>query len=267
MLFHWLRERRREKVRSAAFPERWLDYLRENVPHYTYLSDYEQEALRDDLRVFMTEKYWEGCGGLTLTDEIRVTISAQACLLILCLPRDYYPNVRSILVYPAGYRARDLAVNPAGVVTEGESHRLGEAWHDGPVILSWTDAKAGGVDPADGQNVVFHEFAHKLDMLDGAADGYPRLQTDADYRRWYKVMRREYDDLARNSETGRAALLDHYGAESAAELFAVATEAFFEKPRQMRNRHEELYALLREYYGQDPAARLDAVKAGWEDTD
>jgi MtfA peptidase len=258
MLLHWLREKKREKIRAAPFPERWLGVLESNVPHYRDLTAYEQEALRDDLRIFMEEKHWEACGGLELTDEIQVTIAAQACLLTLYLPNDYYPNVRSLLIYPAGYQASVEHVNPAGVVTIGVDRRLGEAWSDGPVVLSWQDALEGGTDPADGRNVVFHEFAHKLDMMDGRADGIPRLHEDAAYDRWYEAMKAEYDELIQVAEGEMSGVLDQYGAENAAELFAVATEAFFEKPRQLRKRHASLYAVLQEYYRQDPAARLDA---------
>jgi Mlc titration factor MtfA (ptsG expression regulator) len=246
-----------EAIRTAPFPHAWREYLEANVPHYRYLSEWEQEALRGDLRVFMAQKHWEGCGGLTLTDEIRVTVSAQACLLTLCLPHNFYPNVLSIFVYPAAYAATVQRVGPAGVVTEGLEARLGEAWHSGPVVLSWQDAKEGALDAADGQNVVFHEFAHKLDIMDGAADGYPRLHDDAAYSRWHEAMKEEWERLRRESERGHATLLDRYGATNAAELFAVATEAFFEKPRQMREGHERLYEVLKEYFRQDPAARLE----------
>jgi Mlc titration factor MtfA (ptsG expression regulator) len=141
-------------------------------------------------------------------------------------------------------------------VTESHSARLGEAWDWGPVVLSWRDAREGGVNPEDGRNVVFHEFAHKLDMQDGRADGYPRLRTEEDYRRWFEVMKREWDTLVAG---GRATILDDYGAESAVELFAVATEAFFERPIQLRERHLDLYRVLSEYYRQDPADRVEAL--------
>jgi Mlc titration factor MtfA (ptsG expression regulator) len=248
----------RERLREAPFPEAWREYLERNVPHYTFLSELEQEVLQGDLRVFIAEKHWEGCGGLTLTDEIQVTIAAQACLLTLCLPNNLYPNVRTILVYPATYVAPERTVGPAGIVTEGESVRLGEAWHEGPVILSWSDVVSGGRDSRDGHNVVFHEFAHKLDLMDGEADGYPRLHEDGDYPRWQAAMNEEWADLARQSERGRASVLDPYGATNAAELFAVATETFFEKPRQLHQHHPALYQVLKEYYRQDPLARLDA---------
>jgi Mlc titration factor MtfA (ptsG expression regulator) len=258
----WWRERKRERLRAAPFPEDWEAVLQEAVPHYSLLSPAEQEVLRGDVRVFLAEKYWEGCAGLVLTDEMRVTIAGQACLLTLCLAERYYPNVRSIFVYPASYRVREEHRGPAGVVTVRRSRRLGEAWQDGPVVLSWADVKSGGVDERDGTNVVFHEFAHTLDMLDGASDGTPRLYSDAEYRRWYEVMKAEWDALVEAAADGRPTLLDHYGATNAAELFAVATEAFFEKPRQMLRRHPALYDVLRDYYRQDPAGRFPEPE--WE---
>lgn len=260
MFFEWLKNRKRDKLREAPFPERWLAYLEASVPHYAALTEPEQQVLQDDTRIFLHEKHWEGCGGLQLTEEMQVVISAQASLLSLNLERKYYPNVLSVLVYPSTYRARVRTVGPAGVVTEGYSHRLGEAWETGPVILSWQDVQTGGRNPRDGRNVVFHEFAHKLDMLNGRSDGTPRLYDDAAYERWYAGMKREWDHLVRAARYGRRTFLDPYGAENASELFAVATEAFFEKPLPMRDYHPDLYAVLQEYYRQDPADRLAALE-------
>jgi Mlc titration factor MtfA (ptsG expression regulator) len=262
MLFQWLRERARERIRQAPFPDRWLAYLDANVTHYRALSVHEREVLQDDLRIFMAEKHWEGCGGLTLTDEIQVSIAAQACLLTLNLPQKYYPNVLSIFVYPSDYWARERHVDASGVVTEGASRRSGEAWHRGPVVLSWQEARAGGTNPGDGRNVVFHEFAHQLDMLDGTVDGVPRLHERGEYPRWSEVMRAEYRDLAAESRRRRPTLLDDYGAQDAGEFFAVATEAFFEKPVQMRQRHPRLYEVLSAFYRQDPADRVERHDEG-----
>ncbi len=142
-----------------------------------------------------------------------------------------------------------------GLIHVGGSGRLGEAWYRGPVILSWADARAGGQDPRDGQNVVLHEFAHQLDMLDGSADGIPPLPAGEPTRHWRTVMKAEYERLVRESERGRATLLDEYGATSEAEFFAVATECFFEKPLPLSREHPELYGVLSDFYRQDPAKR------------
>ena len=203
--------------------------------------------------MLVDEKDWEGCGGLEMTDEIRVTIAAQACLLILNIEHEYYRRVTSILVYPAAYktmpsRGRD------GVIREGQAN-LGEAWLRGPVVLSWDDARRGALDPKDGHNLVFHEFAHKLDMLDGAADGTPPLADQETLRQWVQTMTREFAALRDAAERGRKTVLDTYGATNPAEFFAVATECFFEKARQLRQRHPSVYELLKDYYQQDPAER------------
>ncbi len=259
MLFSFFTERRRENLVGEPFPEAWLPFLDANVPHYAYLSEAEQSRLRDDLRIFREEKNWEGCGGLTLTDEIQVTIAAQACLLTLGLENhDYYPKVESVLVYPAAYKAPEREVGDSGVVDERSSSvRLGEAWMSGQVVLSWADARAGGQNPGDGHNVVFHEFAHTLDMADGTVEGTPRLHSQAQYDEWYEVMTQEYERLIEESRQGGSPeVLSDYGANDAGEFFAVVTEAFFEKPRQLRRRHKRLYHVLRGYYRQDTAARV-----------
>src|SRR5688500_4153533 len=144
-MFGWLRDKRRERLREAPFPERWLELIEEYVPHYEALSALERQVLQDDTRIFVHEKHWEGCGGLELTEEMQVAIAAQASLIALNLERKYYPNVLSVLVYPSPYRARVRTVGPMGVVTEGYSHRLGEAWQAGPVVLSWSDVQRGGL--------------------------------------------------------------------------------------------------------------------------
>jgi MtfA peptidase len=255
MFFTWLRNRRRRRLVEQPFPDLWLKYLHNNVAHYRYLTEPEQARLRDDLRIFIAEKYWEGCGGLTMTDEIKVTIAAQVCLLVLGLKHNYFESVQSILVYPWAYRAPGEQVGADGLIHPDSSGRLGEAHYRGPVVLSWADVLQEGRYPEGGQNVVYHEFAHQLDMLDGLIDGTPPLETAAQYRQWRDVMTAEYQKLIDDAQHGRASLLDQYGTKNEAEFFAVATECFFDKPVQMAHRHPQLYELLRQYYHQDPAAR------------
>jgi Mlc titration factor MtfA (ptsG expression regulator) len=207
------------------------------------------------LRIFVSEKSWEGCGGLRMTDEIKVTIAAQACLLVLGMEHNYYDRVLSILVYPHGYRATAPEDAPPGVIVDTGEARLGEAHYRGPVILSWAEVLQDGRHPRRGKNLVFHEFAHQLDMLDGVIDGTPPLKDAEQARRWHRVMTAEYKRLIEESQEGRATLLDEYGTTNEAEFFAVATECFFDKPVPLSRRHPQLYALLAEYYHQDPAAR------------
>src|SRR5262245_8277517 len=250
MLFSWLRNRRRRQLLETPFPDEWLGYLRNNVASYTLLTEAERGRLRDDLRVIVAERNWEGCGGLTLTDEIKVTVAGEASLLLLGIEHDYFSRVSSILVYPSGYRA------PAD--RDGDAHegRLGEAWYRGPVILAWDAVLAGGRERDAGRNLVLHEFAHQLDFLDGDADGTPPLRNGAERKRWYDVMTAEYQRLIHESEHGRPMVLDEYGTRNPAEFFAVATECFFERSAALKRRHAELYDLLKDYYRQDPAERV-----------
>jgi len=250
----WFKRRRRRRLLREPFPEDWNSYL-EGVRLCASLDPAERARLRDDLRVIVAEKYWEPCGGMEITDEVKVVVAAQAALLILNLEHDYYRNVGSILVYPDTFQVPRRERLPGGVVVEGPSPTLGLASLQGPVVLAWDAVRHGNRNREDGRNVVLHEFAHKLDMLDHFADGAPPLRSRNQYRAWQRIMTEEFGNLVHDAETGRRTLLDKYGATSPAEFFAVATELFFEKSRQMRGRHPELHALLVEYYRQDPASR------------
>ncbi|MCR9248092.1 MAG: zinc-dependent peptidase [bacterium] len=255
MVLDWLlsplRHRARRKLIEEPFPADWQPHLG-RLPFYRALDARGQERIRDDLRVLVAEKEWEGCGGLELTDEIRVTIAAQASLLLLNIEHEYYRHVESILIYPSTFKSVPQQ-DGAGVVHEGRAH-LGEAWRRGPVVLAWDASRHGALDPKDGHNLVLHEFAHKLDLLDGLADGTPPLPDAERLQAWVSTMTREFEALRIASAAGRATVLDYYGATNPAEFFAVATECFFEKSARLRRQHGALYAVLRDYYGQDPAA-------------
>lgn len=252
-MFGFLRDRHRAQVRERPFPDAWVGYLERNVPAYGRLSDADREELRGHVLVFIDEKQFEGCGGLELNDEIRVTIAGQACLLMLHRVAEYYPRVVSILVYPTAYEAPSMEHIGGGVVLEGTSARLGESWVDGVVILSWDDVARGAEDTHDGHNVVLHEFAHQLDQQDGVADGAPILPSRGRYTSWARVLGEEYEQLRKEAARGRKSVLDAYGATNPAEFFAVATECFFEKGSVLKRKHPELYEELRNYYQQDPA--------------
>ena len=209
--------------------------------------------------MFLGEKHFEGCAGLVLTDEIKLTIAAQACLLLLHRDMDYYPGLQSILVYPSTYFANTTRHREAGVLEETRHSRLGEAWHSGAVVLAWDAVRNGAANPEDGHNVVLHEFAHQLDFEDGSADGAPLLGGDgpfwkrpAKYITWAKVLSEEFKQLQATVEFQKHSILDAYGATNAAEFFAVATEFFFEKPHALQQKHPELYAELKSFYKQDP---------------
>ncbi len=260
MIFTWLRRRRRKKLLAQPFPNEWVDHLAAHVPHFASLDDVERKRLFDDVRVFIAERHWEGCGSLSLNAEIQVAIAGQACLLTLGFVEgpDLFRRATTILVYPTGYRAPDETALGGQMTLHGETDRLGEAWHRGPVVLSWEDARAGGTYAGDGHNLVFHEFAHVLDMLGGdSADGVPPLADRKMAAEWRRVMNRELDRLHSAARHGRRTLLDKYGAQSEAEFFAVATECFFDAPKATRREYPELYELLKQVYRQDPASRLD----------
>jgi hypothetical protein len=258
-MFEWLRERRRRKILEAPFPDTWRAVLEGKVVHYRYLSEEKKTRLEQMVQVFIAEKNFEGLGGLDMSDEIRVVIAAQACILILELSHDLYRKVDSILVYPSAVRRPKRTMGSyvrSGVIEETSAPLLGEAHMGGPVILVWDAVKRGAIHPERGHNVVYHEFAHKLDMLDGAADGAPPLHTKAQYTEWADVCTREFETLSRKTTAGIPTFLDAYGATNPAEFFAVATEYFFDNPDKMKRRHSELYDILAAFYNQDTAARV-----------
>ena len=256
-MFRFLREFRRRKIRQRSFPEDWRALLAERAPFVEMLTREDRRELERHMLVFLEEKTFEGCGGLEITDEIRLTIAAQACRLLLHRETDYFPGVSTVYVYPSAYQAPSKSIDAAGVVTEGSETRLGEAWTRGPVVLSWDDVERGVRDLRDGHNVAIHEFAHQLDSEDGPVDGAPALGWSA-YRTWCRVLNREYRDLVEAAERHRRHVLDSYGATNGAEFFAVATEAFFEKPRQLKRRHPEMYDEFVRFFRQDPAADWQA---------
>lgn len=251
----WITNRRRRQLLETPFPTAWLRHLQRNVRHNEFLSDDEQSKLRDDLRIFIDEKYWEGVGGQELTEEMQVTIAAEACLLTLNMEeKDYYKRVRTILVYPNAFVVPPRPLGRDGIISEGGIN-AGEAWFRGPIVLSWSEALAGARGVTSGRNLVLHEFAHALDMNDGLINGTPLLNDREQYKQWHRVMTEEFERLQLQSERGEATLMDQYGALNVAEFFAVATECFFERGAWMRRFHPPLYDVLQGYYKQDPAAR------------
>ena len=254
MVFGLFNERRRDRVRAEPFPCNLARDPRAQSRLFQRLSEDDRAELLGHTQVFLAEKHFEGCGGLGLTDEIRVTIAAQACLLLLHRKTDYYPELTSILVYPTGYTADEERHIGGGVWEEGPEDRLGHTGsHLRALVLAWDAASHGAADPSDGENVVLHEFAHQLDFENRNADGTPALETHAEYLAWARVMSAEFNELRRAEAVGAPTLLDGYGATNPTEFFAVATEAFFERPRALRARHPELYRELQSFYRQDPA--------------
>ena len=263
MLFTFLKRRRRNRLRAQPFPAAWKAIISHNVPIFLRLPSADRAELLGHIQVFLNEKYFEGCGGLKLTDETRVTIAAQACLLLLHRETDYYPELITILVYPSAYIAREDCYLGDNIWEQGEDGRLGHTGRQlGSLVLAWDEAKRGAADPADGANLVLHEFAHQLDFEDSQTDGAPALGTRVEYLAWARVMSREFEALRDAADAGTPTVLDTYGATNPAEFFAVATEAFFERPRALRGKKPELYARLEKFYRQDPAGySAEAVRA------
>jgi Mlc titration factor MtfA (ptsG expression regulator) len=244
---------RRKRLVSRPFRSDWLAIIERNVPYYRRLPAETQNELRGLVQIFLDEKRFEGCGGIEIIDEIRLTIAAQACILLLGRHTDVYPKLRSILVYPHSYIAPLSRREPDGTITEGMQPRLGESWSHGNIVLSWDDVLHR--DGRNGRNVVLHEFAHQLDSESGSDEGAPLLPKPSMYSDWARVLQKEFNALTRSVSQGAPTLLDPYGATSPPEFFAVATECFFERPVEMAAQHPELYNQLRLFYLQDPANR------------
>lgn len=257
-MLNWFAQRRRRKLTRAPFPARSEEVLRQNVLYYGALDVPEKARLRSLIQVFAAEKNWEGAGGLEITDEIRLTIAAQACLLYLGLSHDYHRNVESIIVYPSTVLSPEPRPGFFETITEPEEGDVaidGEAFEGGPVIIIWDAALQGGRHPGSGSNVVFHEFAHKLDMLDGFSDGTPPLGSRKRYAEWGRTCSREFSRLKKEAGKGKNTFLDAYGTADEGEFFAVATEQFFDRPHSLRDRAPDLYEVLKGFYNQDPAGR------------
>jgi MtfA peptidase len=243
---------------TPSLPTGWEDITARAVAHWAVLDDAERAHLGELMEQLVSRKRWEAANGFEVTDDIRVVIAAQACLLILGLDIDYYRRVGSIIVHPTTMTLRGVRPGPArGVVTDSPLPILGQA-HDqrGPVIIAWDAARSEARHPERGHNVVFHEFAHKLDMLDNVIDGTPPLPDPATRERWIDVCTYEYQ-LLRAGRSGH--LLRDYAAVNPGEFFAVATEIFFDLPREMLTHKPALYDVLRGFYRQDPARRRTVV--------
>ncbi|MBL7215635.1 MAG: zinc-dependent peptidase [Phycisphaerae bacterium] len=245
------RNRKRRLLLQSDLDAAKQGFIKKNLPLYQHLPADLKQQLNGLVNVFLDEKHFVGCGGLEITDEIKVTIAAQACMLLLNRKTNFYPKLKAIYVYPHTYVAKSLQ-NDGGLILEGKSVRLGESWQNGPVVLAWDNITGGARNVEDGRNVVLHEFAHQLDQEDGDADGAPILDCRGCYRSWAAVLGEEYERLRQKEHGGQRSVLNKYGATNPAEFFAVATEAFFEKPKQMYKHSPELYEKLKSYYKLDP---------------
>lgn len=247
-LMAWWRERQGDRL---DIPGGLWETVEAGLPFIAHLTPDERAHLRLLARQFIAEKQWSGAQGLQLTPCIQLTIALQACLPILYLGLDWYAGWVGIVVYPGDFVIPRRVIDDDGVVHEYEDDVLGEAWYGGPVLISWFDH------PQDshGINVVIHEFAHKLDMKSGEADGLPPLHAGMSRQRWIEVMSRAFEDFQQRVDAGEQTPLDPYGAEWPAEFFAVASEAFFETPQLLRNEYPDVYEQFCVFYRQDPAVQ------------
>jgi MtfA peptidase len=247
-MFNWFRNRRRKNLLREPWPSAWDSILQNNVGHYKGLPPAEQNKLRAITRVIASEKHWEAHDGLVMSDEIKVTISGTAALLLLGVEDFYFENVKTIIVFPHPIRRE----TQGGLIVGQESYHAGEAWQDGQVVLSWQDVVSDSRNPFDGRNLVIHEFAHCLDGLDGEMGGSLTFGDSATTQRWNQVCNSEFEALSLAAERGQRTLLNYYGATNPAEFFAVASETFFEKPQQLEEEHPELFGLLVTYFRLNP---------------
>jgi Mlc titration factor MtfA (ptsG expression regulator) len=254
VLFRWLRSRRRRRIAAEPMPPGW-DAVLDAIPHVPVLAAGRRGELGAAVRIFVAEKQFFGAPDLEVTDEMRVTVAGLASLMTLGMPDFHFDHVSSIILHRSIIKLPKKVPIGHGAILEDEVEELGDAWLHGPVRLMWPEIVEDLRDPWWGQNLVFHEFAHQLDMMNGDADGVPILPADLK-KPWQSVMQREYARLTRQTRRDRQTLLDPYGTTGPQEFFAVASETFFDAPLEMRDEHPELYGLFVRYYRQDPASRM-----------
>jgi Mlc titration factor MtfA (ptsG expression regulator) len=248
---YW-RQHKRKIVAGLPFKKEWRKIIQRRMPYFKTMPADLQLQLKKHIQVFLSEKRFIGYNGIVINDEIRVTIAAQACLLLLNRKTDYYPKLQSILVYPRAFVKKHQVTDSSGVQFTQNTALSGESWGFGTIVLSWQDTLDGAYLPDDGHNVVIHEFAHQLDQEDGFANGAPILGKHQNYEDWSKAFSAQYELLRQQAQNHEPSIFDYYGATNPAEFFAVASEVFFEKPHQLKSEHPDLYQQLASYYRVDP---------------
>ncbi len=246
--------RRTRILREGLLPSDSWEWLRQDHPILGRLSNDELGRLRELASIFLHEKVFEGADGIELTDPMREVIAVQACLPIVNLGIEWYENWKTVVVVPDVFVEEHREFDPAGVAHEWNEDNSGESWDQGPVVLSWEDVEASGW--GDGYNVIIHEAAHRLDLLDGEMNGRPALHKGMSPQEWLEVFSAAYGDLKRRAAKKRRRLrIDPYAVEDDAEFFAVASEYFFEQPEVLNGEYPDVVRLLRAFYKQDPLRR------------
>ncbi len=244
-----MRRFRRKRILSRPFPTEWEVILQHNARFSVALSEEMSLKLRRSIQILVAEKNWEGCGGLRINDEHRVSIAAQMARMVLHFPNEYFSDIQSVLIYPAAYIAASQDRLAGGVVIESNSGRLGEAWYRGPVVLSWADVLQSVRDPHAERNVVIHEFAHQLDMRNGSiADGFPVIESAETATRWSQILPESFAELGQLCQRGFPSVIDCYGASSLAEFFAVSSESYFEQSEKLQHQWPLVFELLDDFY-------------------
>jgi len=254
-MWSWKAWRRRRILRRHAIPEALWRSVCAALPLLQGLDESDRSRLRDLAGLFLHAKAVYGARDFQVDEAMRVAIAAQACLPILNLDLDYYDNWYSIIIYPDAFIAEREEVDGMGVVHRTRHTLSGESWQRGPMVLAWSDVRPGLPPYGEASNVVVHECAHKLDMIDGAANGLPPLHRDMDRRAWGEAFSAAYDQLQRDLMEVGVGALDAYAAHSPAEFLAVASEAFFMTPHALARSLPQVYAQLVLYYRQDPRER------------
>jgi len=255
-MFGWLRSRRRRSIRERPWPPAWHEILARNVRQSQWLAAEERERLCGWVAVFLAEKRFEGCGGLEIDDEVRLSIAGQAGLILLGMPDEFLDRLKSVLVYPHDYVVTRSTPLAGGGELQWREPRLGETWNGGSMVLSWPRVVEGGRLRDGPRSVVIHECAHAVDLLDGEIDGIPPLASAAARRDWSRAIAACRDRFAEALDEGRFVAFDDYAAEGDGEFFAVASECFFQDPHRLHRYDRDLYALMAEAWRQDPRGRV-----------
>ena len=252
-MFGWWTAARRRRLLSRGEPIDFRDQLSEGIWQWSHLPSDVADAAADWARIFIAEKYWEGCGGLQLAPHHQSVIAGQASLMTLAFPNWFFDRCRTLLIYPTDYVAPGITHMVDGQIgVHGEQARSGQTSYRGPVIINWSAVAEAGRDHNDGHSLTVHELAHQMDFdNDPSGDGVPPLPGNVDSQRWQASFNDQFTELRRRAQYGDDVLVDDYGLTSPTEFFAVSSELFFQLPHELAELHDELFELLLAFYRRD----------------